>query len=181
MITRDRLRGLLFFLFLYLSIDYVCGRSWLSVPSWFDVSPKTDSFSEDLLTILPSHEKESSPVFFETKELQYHGTTTIAFKYNQSIIVCVDSKASLGDYVGSRSVKKVIPIGKSVVATMAGGAADCSYFIRNLGATIKLSEFETGVSIPVVGIAKTLARTLLESQSSGMQMKLLVIIFFTMN
>ena len=64
-------------------------------------------------------------------ELQYHGTTTLAFKLNDSsIVVAVDSRASIGDYVGSRSVKKIFPITKYVIGTMAGGAADCAFFIR---------------------------------------------------
>lgn len=41
------------------------------------------------------------------KELQRHGTTTLAFKFNNSIIVAVDSMASIGSYVGSRTVRKV--------------------------------------------------------------------------
>ncbi len=35
-------------------------------------------------------------------DLQYHGTTTVAVKVRESIYVCVDSKASLGSYIGSR-------------------------------------------------------------------------------
>lgn len=40
-------------------------------------------------------------------ELQRHGTTTLAFRFNNSIIVAVDSMASIGSYVGSRTVRKV--------------------------------------------------------------------------
>mmetsp|Transcript_15252 Transcript_15252/g.14645 ORF Transcript_15252/g.14645 Transcript_15252/m.14645 type:complete len:127 (-) Transcript_15252:787-1167(-) len=39
-------------------------------------------------------------------ELQYHGTTTLAFKFNDGVIVAVDSKASVGSYVGSRNGDK---------------------------------------------------------------------------
>ena len=40
--------------------------------------------------------------------LQSHGTTTLAFIYKNSVIVTVDSMASIGSYVGSRNVKKVL-------------------------------------------------------------------------
>jgi hypothetical protein len=46
--------------------------------------------------------------FLNQNNIQYHGTTTIAFIYKNRIIMCIDSKASIGDYVGSRTVKKVI-------------------------------------------------------------------------
>ena len=59
---------------------------------------------------------------------QYHGTTTLSFVCAEGIVVAVDSRASMGDYVGSRTVRKIFPISSRMVATMAGGAADCSYW-----------------------------------------------------
>ena len=56
----------------------------------------------------------------DPNQLQYHGTNTLAFVYENSVVIAVDSMASLGDYVGSRTVKKVLPVSKHVVATMAG-------------------------------------------------------------
>lgn len=41
------------------------------------------------------------------KQLQYHGTTTLGFVIDDGVIVAVDSRASMGDYIGSRTVKKV--------------------------------------------------------------------------
>ena len=41
------------------------------------------------------------------EELQRHGTTTLAFIFHDSIIIAVDSMASIGSYVGSRTVRKV--------------------------------------------------------------------------
>ena len=41
------------------------------------------------------------------EELQRHGTTTLAFMFHDSIIIAVDSMASIGSYVGSRTVRKV--------------------------------------------------------------------------
>jgi hypothetical protein len=71
-------------------------------------------------------------------ELQYHGTTTLAFKFNDGVIVAVDSKASVGSYVGSRTVKKVFPISSHILATMAGGAADCAFWIRRTARQVKV-------------------------------------------
>ena len=56
----------------------------------------------------------------DANKLQYHGTTTLAFVYRDSVVIAVDSMASLGDYVGCRTVRKVLPISQHVVATMAG-------------------------------------------------------------
>jgi 20S proteasome subunit beta 5 len=54
------------------------------------------------------------------------GTTTLAFKFNGGIIVSVDSRSTMGAYIASGTVKKVIEINPFLLGTMAGGAADCS-------------------------------------------------------
>ena len=50
-----------------------------------------------------------------------HGTTTISFKIKDAIVTAVDSRATLGNFVGSRTVQKVLPISKYIIGTMAGG------------------------------------------------------------
>ena len=106
------------------------------------------------------HKRHSA---LDISKLQYHGTTTIAFKNGDSVIVCVDSKASIGKYMGSRTVKKVFPISRYIVATMAGGAGDCAYWIKNMAAFVKLFEYEYGMqAMKVKSIAKVLANKLAE-------------------
>ena len=90
-----------------------------------------------------------------------HGTTTLAFKFKHGVIVAVDSRATAGSWIGeniitswrnmslylpgllcnstfnsffsaSQTVKKVIEINPYLLGTMAGGAADCSYWERQL-------------------------------------------------
>jgi 20S proteasome subunit beta 5 len=100
-------------------------------------------------------------------EYQLHGTTTLAFKYRDSIIICVDSKASIGNYVGSRTVKKIFPISSNIIATMAGGAADCMFWIRRVARNMKLIEEKYGTKMTVFACAKTLAANLREYRGAG--------------
>lgn len=93
-------------------------------------------------------------------DLQYHGTTTLSFKHNNCIIVCVDSKASVGDYVGSRTVRKVFPVSKSIVATMAGGAADCAHWIRHVSRIAKSYEYQYDAKLNAKAIARLLSSEL---------------------
>lgn len=62
-----------------------------------------------------------------------HGTTTLAFQFQGGVVVSVDSRATAGAYIASGTVKKVIEINPYLLGTMAGGAADCSYWERELG------------------------------------------------
>ena len=81
-----------------------------------------------------------------------HGTTTLGFKYQGGVVIAVDSRATAGNVVGtfnlfyldeeketercktaSQTVKKIIEINPYLLGTMAGGAADCAYWERELG------------------------------------------------
>ncbi|VDN43124.1 unnamed protein product [Gongylonema pulchrum] len=72
------------------------------------------------------------------KNMQFRkGTTTLAFIYEPKtasdkggIIIAADSRASAGEYISSKSVLKILDIGDRMVATMAGGAADCQFWTR---------------------------------------------------
>jgi len=61
-----------------------------------------------------------------------HGTTTLAFMYAGGVIIAVDSRATAGAWIASQTVKKVIEINPYLLGTMAGGAADCSFWERVL-------------------------------------------------
>jgi 20S proteasome subunit beta 5 len=47
-----------------------------------------------------------------------HGTTTLAFRFKDGIIVATDSRATAGNWIASQTVKKVIEI-KFVLPTAA--------------------------------------------------------------
>jgi len=61
-----------------------------------------------------------------------HGTTTLGFKFAHGVIIAVDSRATAGSWIASQTVKKVIEINPYLLGTMAGGAADCSFWERVL-------------------------------------------------
>jgi hypothetical protein len=66
------------------------------------------------------------------------------------VIVAVDSRATMGSYIGSQHVKKIIEINPQLLGTMAGGAADCSYWERELGRQCRLYELRHKVFVVVV-------------------------------
>ena len=109
-------------------------------------SPLLDSFnSNDDFADVPAPELEAARAASLGEEITrgFHGTTTVAFQYEGGTVCCVDSRASLGTFVGS-SAEKIIPISKKVLGTMAGSAADCVSWLRLLSALSKLHELENG-------------------------------------
>jgi len=99
-----------------------------------------------------------------------HGTTTLAFKYKSGVVVAVDSRASAGAYIASQTVKKVIEINPFLLGTMAGGAADCSYWERYLGMRCRLFELDHKERISVAGASKILSNITYQYKNYGLSM-----------
>jgi len=99
-----------------------------------------------------------------------HGTTTLGFIFKGGVIIAVDSRASMGPYISSQTVKKVIEINPHLLGTMAGGAADCQFWQRNLGTQCRLHELNNKRRISVAGASKLLANTLFSYRGMGLSM-----------
>lgn len=99
-----------------------------------------------------------------------HGTTTLAFRYQGGILVCVDSRATAGSYIASGTVKKVIEINPYLLGTMAGGAADCQYWETYLGIQCRLHELRNKERISVAAASKYLANLVYGYKGMGLSM-----------
>ncbi|ORY18905.1 proteosome PSMB5/8 protein, partial [Neocallimastix californiae] len=102
------------------------------------------------------------------------GTTTLAFKFKHGVIVCVDSRATSGSYIASQTVKKVIEINPYLLGTMAGGAADCSYWERELGRRCRLYELRNKERISVAAASKLLCNMVYSYKGMGLSMGTMV-------
>jgi len=99
-----------------------------------------------------------------------HGTTTLSFRFQGGVIVCVDSRASMGSYISSGTVKKVIEINPFLLGTMAGGAADCQFWERYLGMECALYKLRNGERISVQAASKKLANIVSSYRGYGLSM-----------
>jgi len=98
------------------------------------------------------------------------GTTTLAFKYQNGVIVAVDSRATGGSYIASQTVKKVIEINPYLLGTMAGGAADCQFWERVLAKNCRIYELRNKERISVAGASKILANMIYSYKDMGLSM-----------
>ncbi|KAF9317796.1 Proteasome subunit beta type-5 [Podila horticola] len=103
-----------------------------------------------------------------------HGTTTLAFKFQGGIIVAVDSRASMGNQVASQTVKKVIEINPYLLGTVAGVAADCQYWERELGRRARLHELRNHERISVAAASKMLSNMVYDYKGMDMSMGTMV-------
>ncbi len=98
------------------------------------------------------------------------GTTTLGFKFDGGVVLAVDSRASMGSYVASLTVQKVLEINDRLLGTMAGGAADCQYWQRHLGMECRLWELRNGAKITVSAASKILANITYSYRNAGLSM-----------
>ncbi|AQL02033.1 Proteasome subunit beta type [Zea mays] len=96
------------------------------------------------------------------------GTTTLAFIFDKGVIVAADSRASMGGYISSQTVRKIIEINPYMLGTMAGGAADCQFWHRNLGTKCRLHELSNKRRISIAGASKLLANILYSYRGMGL-------------
>ncbi|KAF7732557.1 Proteasome subunit beta type-5 [Apophysomyces ossiformis] len=147
----------------------VCGK-WdaaqaLSFPS-FDMPSVHNP-----IDFLKNVTDESSPDY---KIKIQHGTTTLAFQFQGGVVVAVDSRATMGNYIASQTVEKVIEINPYLLGTLAGGAADCQYWERELGRRCRLYELRNKERISVAAASKLLANMVYSYKGMGLSMGTMV-------
>lgn len=103
-----------------------------------------------------------------------YGTTTLAFKFKHGVVVATDSRATAGSYIASQTVKKVIEINPYLLGTMAGGAADCSFWERVLAKHCRVYELRNKERISVAAASKLLANMVYEYKGMGLSMGTMV-------
>ncbi|KAL0211080.1 hypothetical protein P9112_009378 [Eukaryota sp. TZLM1-RC] len=97
-----------------------------------------------------------------------HGTTTLGFVFQGGVLICVDSRSTMGPYISSQSVKKVLEINPYLLGTMAGGAADCAFWERVLSERCRLWELEHGDRVSVSAASKMLSNMLYQYKGYGL-------------
>jgi 20S proteasome subunit beta 5 len=155
---------------------------------------KMDNFYENYTKELPNMDNQTELIFklaecdhnneFVTKLKEdkltkkltdfKKGTTTLGFVYKEGILIAVDSRASMGSYIGSQKVRKVIEINDYLLGTMAGGAADCMFWERRLAMWCKLYELRHGERVPVSAASQYLANMITQYRGYGLSMGTMV-------
>jgi len=134
--------------------------------------PSTFSLPKSMPLQQRAAEQFCSPLNNDIK--YYHGTTTLAFVFNGGILMAVDSRASMGSYIGSNSVRKVVTLSDYMLGTIAGGAADCSFWQRNLSLQCRMHDLREGKRITTAAASKLLSNTIYGYRGRGLSMGIMI-------
>ncbi|ESO00235.1 hypothetical protein HELRODRAFT_83371 [Helobdella robusta] len=142
-------------------------KAFFKILFHFNLVPK--SFQPSLHFNKESNDESKIKIHFD------HGTTTLSFKYKNGVIVAVDSRATAGPWIASQNVKKVIEINPYLLGTMAGGAADCSFWQRFLAEKCRLYELRNKERISVAAASKLLANILYGYKGMGLSVGTMIV------
>lgn len=103
-----------------------------------------------------------------------HGTTTLGFRYRGGIVLCADSRSTLGSYINSQEVKKILVLDKCMLGTTAGGAADCMYWDRVLTMECRLHRLQTNQAMSVSSASRLICNIANSFKGMGLSMGMML-------
>ena len=83
-----------------------------------------------------------------------HGTTTVAIKVNDGVILCADMRASAGYFIANNNTMKIQKIERHVGLTLAGGVADAQNIVDVLRYHSNIHRIQKNEPIPVSSLAR---------------------------
>lgn len=89
-----------------------------------------------------------------------HGTTTVALRFKDGVVVATDNRASAGYMVASPRAKKLHQLNDKTVMTIAGLVSDAQYLVKLLKAEIQIFELEREREMQTRMVGSLLARVM---------------------
>jgi proteasome beta subunit len=91
---------------------------------------------------------------------QKTGTTTVALKCKDGIVLAADKRATMGSFISNKEAEKIYQIDAKIAATIAGGVGDAQNVMRMLRAEAKLFKMNRKQPMTIKGVATLMANIL---------------------
>ena len=88
--------------------------------------------------------------------------------------MAVDSRATMGNFISSETVRKVIQISPQKLATIAGGAADCQYWEAWLSQEVRMFQLKHGKEPSVAATSRIMVNLINAYKRYGLSMGLML-------
>ncbi len=85
------------------------------------------------------------------------GTTTLGMVCKDGLILAADRRATAGNFIASKTTKKVMPITDMMALTVAGSVSDIQLIVKLIRAELSLKSVKTGRDITVKEAANLLS------------------------
>ncbi len=92
--------------------------------------------------------------------VQSTGTTTLAFRWRDGVIIATDRRATMDTMISSKTISKLHKVTDHIAMTIAGGVGDSQHMVKVLQAESSIFYYKNGYEITVGGVATLLANIL---------------------
>jgi proteasome beta subunit len=103
--------------------------------------------------MMMEQEQNSAPKHFK-------GTTTVGIVFDKGVLVAAEKRATMGTFIASKDVDKILFVSDRIAITTAGGVGDAQSLARLLRAELELYKYSRGEQISIQGAATMLANVL---------------------
>lgn len=105
----------------------------------------------------------------ENEETLKTGTTTIAIKCKDGIVLAADKRATAGNFIANKAVDKIFEVADGMAITTAGTVSDVQLLLKLIKAELRLKKLRTG-RLPNVKEAANLLSGMVYSNIRKMSM-----------
>ena len=88
-----------------------------------------------------------------------HGTTTVAIKVKDGVVLCADMRASAGYFIANNNTMKIQKIERHVGLTLAGGVADAQNIVDVLRYHANLHRIQTNEPMSISSLVRLTSLT----------------------
>jgi proteasome beta subunit len=106
-----------------------------------------------------------------------HGTTVVAFRYVDGVVMAGDRRATEGNFIAHRSMDKVFPADRHSAVAIAGAAGPAVEMVRLFQTQLEHYEKVEGVALSLEGKANQLSQMVREHLPMAMQGLVVVPLF----
>lgn len=104
----------------------------------------------------------------------YKGTTTVGIVCNDGVVLATEQRATMGNFIASKTAKKVYQIDERVAMTIAGSVGDAQQIVRVMSVESKLYKMRRKESMTIKGLTTLLSNMLSGQRYYPLMVQLLV-------
>ncbi|WP_342305379.1 archaeal proteasome endopeptidase complex subunit beta [Methanolobus sp. ZRKC5] len=104
----------------------------------------------------------------------YKGTTTVGIVCNDGVVLATEQRATMGNFIASKTAKKVYQIDDLVAMTIAGSVGDAQQIVRVMSVESKLYKMRRKETMTIKGLTTLLSNMLSGQRYYPLMVQLLV-------
>ncbi|WP_406662242.1 archaeal proteasome endopeptidase complex subunit beta [Methanolobus sp. ZRKC3] len=109
-----------------------------------------------------------------TDDKHLKGTTTVGIVCNDGVVLATEQRATMGNFIASKTAKKIYQVDDLVAMTTAGSVGDAQQIVRMISVESKLYKMRRKESVTIKGLTTLLSNILSGQRYYPLMVQLLV-------